>query len=114
MSQYKYILEEKDLPTQWYNILSDMENPPPPYRHPVTLEPQLDPPMPPPLFPMALIEQEFSQERWIEIPEEVQDIPRQSLGEGSGYPGQNLLQVGGRQPTGQPQTQHRRGPGLLC
>jgi tryptophan synthase beta chain len=74
MSQYKYILEEKDLPTQWYNILSDMENPPPPYRHPVTLEPQLDPPMPPPLFPMALIEQEFSQERWIEIPEEVQDV----------------------------------------
>jgi len=74
MSQYKYVLEEKDMPTHWYNILSDMEAPPPPYRHPGTLEPMLNPPLPPPVFPMALIEQEFSQERWIEIPEQVQDV----------------------------------------
>jgi tryptophan synthase beta chain len=74
MPQYKYMLHEKDMPTHWYNILADMTQPPPPYRHPMTLEPQLDPPMPPPLFPMALIKQEFSQERWIEIPDKVQDV----------------------------------------
>jgi predicted alternative tryptophan synthase beta-subunit len=34
MTQYKYTLEEKDMPTQWYNIVADMKEPPPPYRHP--------------------------------------------------------------------------------
>ena len=63
MTQYKYLLDEKDLPTSWYNILVDMKEPPPFYRHPATLELMKDPPMPPPVFPMALIEQEFSQER---------------------------------------------------
>ncbi|MBN1874434.1 MAG: TrpB-like pyridoxal phosphate-dependent enzyme [Anaerolineae bacterium] len=72
--QYKYLLNESDMPTHWYNILADMQNPPPFYRHPVTMEVMQDPPMPPPVFPMALIEQEFSKERWIEIPDEVQDI----------------------------------------
>ncbi len=74
MTQYKYLLDEKDLPTSWYNILVDMKEPPPFYRHPATLELMKDPPMPPPVFPMALIEQEFSPERWIEIPDEVQDV----------------------------------------
>jgi tryptophan synthase beta chain len=74
MMQYKYLLEETDLPTHWYNVLPDMETPPPPYLHPATLQKMLDPPIPPPVFPMALIEQEFSQERWIEIPDEVQDV----------------------------------------
>jgi len=74
MPQYKYVLEEKDLPTHWYNVLTDMKKPPPHYLHPGTLEEMLDPPMPPPLFPMALIQQEFSQERWIEIPDQVQDV----------------------------------------
>jgi tryptophan synthase beta chain len=72
--QYKYLLQEKDMPTHWYNILTDMKTPPPYYRHPATLEIMKDPPMPPPVFPMALIEQEFSKERWIEIPDEVQDV----------------------------------------
>ena len=74
MPQYKYVLEEKDVPTHWYNVLADMKTPPPPYRHPATLELQLDPPLPPPVFPLALLEQEFSQERWIEISDEVQDV----------------------------------------
>jgi len=74
MTQYKYQLDEKDLPTSWYNILADMKAPPPFYRHPATLELMENPPMPPPVFPMALIEQEFSKERFIEIPEEVQDV----------------------------------------
>jgi tryptophan synthase beta chain len=74
MTQYKYFLDEKDLPTHWYNILADMKEPPPYYRHPATLEEMKDPPMPPPVFPMALIEQEFSKERYIEIPDEVRDV----------------------------------------
>jgi tryptophan synthase beta chain len=74
MTQYKYLLNEKDLPTHWYNILTDMKTPPPFYRHPATMELMQDPPMPPPVFPMALIQQEFSKERWIEIPDEVQDV----------------------------------------
>ena len=73
MAQYKYLLDEKDLPTQWYNIIADMEEPPPPYRHPATLE-LLGPDDLAPIFPAALIEQEVSQERYIDIPEEIQDV----------------------------------------
>ena len=73
MAQYKYLLDEKDLPTRWYNIVADMEEPPPPYRHPVTLE-LMGPDDLAPVFPEALIEQEVSRERYIDIPEEVQDI----------------------------------------
>jgi len=75
MAQYKYNLEEKDLPTQWYNVIADMPVPPPPYRHPATLD-LLGPDDLAPIFPQALIEQEVSRERWIEIPDEVQDIFR--------------------------------------
>ena len=67
----KYILDEKDMPTYWYNILPDLPNPMPPLLHPQTHEPTI---LPPPLFPAALNEQEFSKEQTIEIPEEVQDI----------------------------------------
>ena len=74
MTQYKYFLAEKDMPTQWYNILADMKKPPPFYLHPATLEVMDNPPMPPPVFPMALIQQEFSKEQFIEIPDEVQDV----------------------------------------
>ncbi|HID64746.1 MAG TPA: TrpB-like pyridoxal-phosphate dependent enzyme, partial [Anaerolineae bacterium] len=73
MPQYKYVLEEKDVPTQWYNVLADMKTPPPPYRHPATLE-LLGPDDLAPVFPMALIQQEVSQERWIDIPDEVRDV----------------------------------------
>jgi tryptophan synthase beta chain len=73
MSQYKYILGEKDLPTHWYNVISDMKQPPPPYRHPATLD-LLGPDDLAPVFPGALIMQEVSQERWIEIPDEVRDV----------------------------------------
>jgi tryptophan synthase beta chain len=73
MTQYKYYLDEKDTPTHWYNIIADMEVPPPPYRHPQTLEP-LGPDDLAPIFPIALIEQEVSKERYIEIPGQVQDV----------------------------------------
>ncbi|HOT91605.1 MAG TPA: TrpB-like pyridoxal phosphate-dependent enzyme [Anaerolineae bacterium] len=73
MKQYKYILQENEMPTHWYNIIADMKTPPPPYRHPVTLE-LLGPDDLAPIFPAALIAQEVSTERWIEIPDEVQDV----------------------------------------
>jgi len=68
-----YFLEQKDMPTHWYNIQADLPEPLPPLRHPATKEPTR---LPPPLFPEALNEQEFSKERWIEIPEEVQAVYR--------------------------------------
>jgi len=72
-----YFLDQKDMPTYWYNVLPDLPEPLPPLRHPVTKEPMpFDMPLPPPLFPMEIIKQEFSKERWIEIPEEVQAVYR--------------------------------------
>jgi len=73
MERTKFILNEKDMPTHWYNVLPDLPEPLPPERHPVTLEPTR---LPPPLFPEAINDQEYSPERWIEIPDEVQAIYR--------------------------------------
>lgn len=66
-------LTEKEMPTSWYNILPDLPEPLPPVLHPGTGQP-ISPDDLAPLFPMALIMQEFSTERYIEIPEEVQEI----------------------------------------
>ncbi len=73
MERTKFTLDEKDMPTVWYNVLADLPEPLPPYLHPGTKEP-LGPADLAPLFPMELIKQEVSTERYIEIPEEVQDI----------------------------------------
>lgn len=70
----KFLLDEEEIPKAWYNILADLPTP-------------LDPPVKPngepikpedlaPIFPMELIKQEVSTERWIPIPEEVRDIYR--------------------------------------
>jgi tryptophan synthase beta chain len=69
----KFILEEKQMPTRWYNIQADLPKPLPPYLHPGTKQP-LGPADLAPLFAMELIKQEVSQERYIDIPEEVQEI----------------------------------------
>ncbi len=74
-SRTKFLLEEKDLPTRWYNIQADLRTPGPPVLHPATGQP-IGPQDLAPLFPMELIKQEVSQERWIEIPEEVRDVLR--------------------------------------
>ena len=66
----KIFLDEKDMPRAWYNIQADMPNPLPPPLNPETGEP-ITPDMLSPIFPMNLIEQEVSTERWIDIPEEV-------------------------------------------
>jgi tryptophan synthase beta chain len=69
----KFYLEESEMPTQWYNIQADMPNKPLPPLHPVTKQP-IGPDALAHLFPMELIKQEVSQERWIDIPEEVADL----------------------------------------
>ena len=71
--QKKYLLDEKDIPEKWYNVQADMPNPMLPPLHPGTKEP-VGPEDLAPLFPMELIKQEVSQEKWIEIPEEVRDV----------------------------------------
>ncbi len=76
MEQIKYMLSEEQMPTSWYNIQADLPEPLPPVLHPGTGQP-IGPQDLAPLFPMALIEQEVSQERAIEIPEEVQMVYRQ-------------------------------------
>jgi tryptophan synthase beta chain len=76
METIKYLLTEDQTPTTWYNIASDLPTPPPPVLHPGTGQP-IGPADLAPLFPMALIMQEVSTERAIEIPEEVQQVYRQ-------------------------------------
>jgi len=71
----KYTLSEDDIPESWYNIASDLPSPPPPPLHPGTHQP-IGPDDLAPLFPMALIGQEVSQDRDIEIPEPVRDVYR--------------------------------------
>ncbi len=71
--QTRFTLQESDLPKFWYNINADSGVPPAPVLHPGTLEP-VTPDFLSVLFPMALIMQEISTERYIEIPEEVREI----------------------------------------
>jgi tryptophan synthase beta chain len=71
----KYLLTDSEMPTRWYNIVADLPKPPEPVLHPGTGKP-IGPADLAPLFPMELIKQEVSTERYIEIPEEVQDVYR--------------------------------------
>jgi tryptophan synthase beta chain len=75
-SRTRYLLREGDIPTHWYNVVADMPNRPLPPIDPGTHRP-IGPQALAPLFPMALIQQEVSTERWIEIPEPVREIYRQ-------------------------------------
>ena len=83
MKQIKIFLNEDEMPRQWYNIAADFRHAMPP---PVTPEGKpVTPDMLAPVFPMNLIEQEVSTQRWIDIPDDVLQIlwqwrpsPRQS------------------------------------
>ncbi len=72
----KYLLDEKDIPGAWYNLQADLPEPLPAVLHPATRRP-IGPEDLAPLFPGALIEQEVSQTRYIDVPEPVRDIYRQ-------------------------------------
>ncbi|MBN1871844.1 MAG: TrpB-like pyridoxal phosphate-dependent enzyme [Candidatus Omnitrophica bacterium] len=72
MADIKVYLSEKDIPRKWYNIVPDFANKPKP---PITPDGKpMTPDMLAPVFPMNLIEQEASQKRWIDIPEEIIEI----------------------------------------
>lgn len=73
MKQTKFVLDEKEMPKQWYNIMADMPNLPKPPLHPGTKQP-IGPDDLSAIFPMSLIEQEVSSQRWIDIPEEILEI----------------------------------------
>ncbi|HRE25207.1 MAG TPA: TrpB-like pyridoxal phosphate-dependent enzyme [Anaerolineales bacterium] len=75
MPQHKFLLDESHLPQAWYNINADMPVPPTPVLHPGTQEP-VTPDFLSVLFPMSLILQEISSERYIEIPEPIREVYR--------------------------------------
>jgi len=74
MPQTKFILQENDIPTHWYNVVADMPNPPAPVLGPDGKP--IGPEALAPIFPMSLIMQEVSAERWIPIPEPVREAFR--------------------------------------
>jgi tryptophan synthase beta chain len=71
----KFLLPESEIPTAWYNVIPDLPAPPAPPLHPGTGQP-IGPADLAPLFPMALIAQEVSVERYVPIPDEVRDVYR--------------------------------------
>jgi tryptophan synthase beta chain len=71
--QTKFILNETDLPKNWYNVLADSPIPPAPVLNPMTKEP-ITPEFLSVLFPLEIIQQEVSTERYIAIPDEVREI----------------------------------------
>ena len=73
METKKFCLTERQMPTQWYNIVADMPNKPLPPLHPATKQPVTKEQMSA-IFAEELIDQEMSTERFIDIPEEVQEI----------------------------------------
>jgi tryptophan synthase beta chain len=73
MATKKILLNETEMPTHWYNVVADMPNKPLPPLHPGTKQP-VGPEDLAPIFPMELIKQEVSAERYIEIPDQVQEI----------------------------------------
>ncbi|MES0329094.1 MAG: TrpB-like pyridoxal phosphate-dependent enzyme [Dehalococcoidales bacterium] len=75
MERTKFVLDEKDMPTSWYNILPDLPEPLPAVLHPGRGD-AVTPDDLAPLFPMGLIMQEFSPESWIDIPEEILSVYR--------------------------------------
>lgn len=68
-----FTLTQADIPTHWYNILTDLPEPLPPPLHPATQQP-IKPDDMFPIFPENLVMQEFSPERWVEIPEPVRQV----------------------------------------
>lgn len=71
-SETKILLPQDEVPRRWYNLLADLPEPPAPPLNPETKEP-IGPEALAPLFPMALIKQEVSQDRYVDIPEAVRE-----------------------------------------
>jgi tryptophan synthase beta chain len=75
MTATKFLLDESEMPTRWYNVIPDLPEPPPPVLHPGTLQP-VGPDDLAPLFPMDLILQEVSTDSYVDIPGPVLDVYR--------------------------------------
>jgi tryptophan synthase beta chain len=75
VQRHTFVLDESEMPTQWYNVIPDLPSPPPPPLHPGTLQP-VGPEDLAPLFPTALILQEVSGDRHVDVPGEVLDVYR--------------------------------------
>ena len=73
MAVHKYLLGEDALPKKWYNVVADMPTKPAPYLNPATKEP-VGPDDLSAIFPMELIGQEVSTDRWTDIPEEILEV----------------------------------------
>lgn len=73
MNHRRVVLSESELPSKWYNLQADLPEPLPPVLHPATMQP-VGPADLAPLFAMELLKQEMSQERWIEIPDDVRNV----------------------------------------
>ncbi|HEY2273637.1 MAG TPA: TrpB-like pyridoxal phosphate-dependent enzyme [Jatrophihabitantaceae bacterium] len=71
----KFLLDESEQPTRWYNLLHDLPTPPPPVLHPGTLQP-VGPDDLAPLFPMDLIMQEVTTDQYVDIPGAVLEVYR--------------------------------------
>lgn len=71
----KFLLPEDKLPKAWYNLAADLPVPLPPPLHPGTLQPLAADDLAP-IFPRAVIEQEMTTERWVDIPEPVREVYR--------------------------------------
>ena len=73
MTATKFLLDESEMPTRWYNVIPDLPAPPPPVLHPGTLQP-VGPEDLAPLFPMELILQEVTTDSYVDIPGPVLDV----------------------------------------
>ena len=76
VQQHKYVLSEDQMPTTWYNVIADLPSPPPPPLHPGRMDP-VGPEDLLPLFPIDLIMQEVTTDRYVDIPGGVLDVYRQ-------------------------------------
>ena len=116
--QTRFLLNETDLPKNWYNINADSPVPPAPVLNPITKEP-ITPEFLSVLFPMEIIRQEVSTERYIQIPEEVREIyklyrPTPLVrARRTRHTRPHLFQERDRLAGGQPQAQHGHPAGLL-
>jgi tryptophan synthase beta chain len=119
--QIKYLLDESRMPKAWYNIAADLPVPLPPPLHPGTLQP-LGPSDLAPIFPNAIIAQEMSTERYIDIPEPVREVLCQWRPSPCSAPAASRSCSARRprsttstkaSPGRQPQAQLRRAPGLV-
>ena len=120
--QVKYVLDESRLPEAWYNLAADLPEPPPPVLHPGTGQP-VGPDDLAPLFPMQIILQEVSTDRFVAIPEEVRSVYRQwrptplfrarRLEQAPRYPRAHLLQVRRGLADRLAQAEHRGRTGVL-